>query len=173
MGRGLMILLAASIGLNIFAAGHFTGRLLTDRPSPPPVFDGGGRNGLHDPFRVMRYAEELSPELRDRFRAEIEEQLPVLREEHGRMRGLRRELGVLMTADEWDGEAIAAKLEEIRIAQDRQRDAFNQAFMSAFETLPAAERKLLIETANKRRSERRKKRRERRRDGPPPPPPSE
>jgi len=163
MGRGLIILLVASLGLNIFAIGHLSGRLIAaGKPPQADRIERGKHRGFHDPFHVMRYAKELSPELRETFRAEIKEQLPALREHHEQMRSLRRELGLLMSADEWDGDAVAAKLNEIRETQDRQRDAFNQAFMNAFETLPAEQRKLLIDTANERRAERRKERRERR-----------
>lgn len=159
MGRGLIALLVVSLGLNIFALGHFSGRMIAgDKPPSREHIERGHRGKFSDPFHVMRYADELSPELRERFRAEIRKELPSLRDHHQQMRALRRELGALMSADEWDGEAVAAKLNEISETQDRQRDAFNRAFMSAFEALPAEERKLLIDTANKRRSERRRMR---------------
>ncbi len=173
MGRGLIILLVASLGLNIFAAGHFAGKMISGPPrGKPPMERSGGRGGFDDPFHVMRYADELSPELRAAFRGEIEQQLPVLRGEHKRMRGLKRELGALMSAEVWDGEAVTAKLNEIHAAQERQRAAFNEAFVNAFETLPAAERKMLIDTANQRRAERRRlyKKRKKGDDHRPPPP---
>ena len=172
MGRGLIVLLVVSLGLNIFALGHFSGRLIAgNKPPSREHIERGHRGKFSDPFHVMRYADELSPELRQRFRAEIKNELPSLREHHSEMRQLRRELGALMSADEWDGDAVAAKLNEISETQDRQRDAFNRAFMSAFETLPADQRKLLIDTANKRRAERRRLRKLRHgeRDHRPPP----
>ncbi|WP_425407724.1 periplasmic heavy metal sensor [Hyphococcus sp.] len=179
MGRGLIILLVASLGLNIFAFGHFSGRILAgDKPPPSRShIEHGSRGGFDNPFRLMRYADELSPELREAFRAEIKKELPALREQHDRMRELRRQLSALISADTWDGAAVAAKLEEIRTAQDRQRDAFNRAYVGAFETLPADQRKLLVERAKERRDERRRKRKMRRdgdarhdqrSDGPPP-----
>ena len=174
MGRGLIILLVASLGLNIFAAGHFAGKTLSGPPKDkPPMERSGGRGGYDDPFHVMRYADELSPELRETFRGEIKQQLPVLRGEHKRMRSLKRELGVLMSAPAWDGDAVNAKLNEIHEAQERQRAAFNVAFVNAFETLPADQRKMLIDTANERRAERKRLRKKRRKgdhDQRPPPP---
>ncbi len=184
MGRGVIIGLAAllfvSVGLNIFALGHVSGRLIAG-PPPQHQHDGrhGPRGGFEDPFKIMRYAEDLSPELRDKFRGAFREQLPAMRETHREMGALRRELGVLMSAEEWDDAAIKAKLDEIRAVQDSQYDAFNDAFIGAFKSLPAAERKRLIDTANERRAERRKKWKERHDDrrGPPPddapPPPPE
>lgn len=173
MGRGLIVLLVASLGLNIFAVGYLSGRILAgDKLAghrPPPIEREHRGGAFEDPFRIMRYAEELSPELRDSFREAFREQLPALREEYRAMRGLRRELGALMSAEVWDSAAISAKLEEIRAAQDRQHDAFNSAFMSAFERLPAAERKRLIDTANMRRKEIHKRfKRDGHPDGPPP-----
>lgn len=172
MGRGLIILLVASLGLNIFAIGHMSGRFIAGDP-PPPKSDGHHRSGLDDPFKLMRYAEELSPELREGFRGEFKKQLPVLREEHHRMRELRDELGTLMSADPWDGEAINAKLDEIREIQDRKYVFFNKAFVNAFEKLPAAERARLIEAADARRKEYKKRRHNKKRekeDRPPVPP---
>lgn len=187
MGRGVVIGLAAllflSLAVNIFALGHISGRMIAGGDGPPPHHTGerGPRGGFEDPFKIMRYAEELSPELRERFRSAFREQLPVMRSSHGEVGALRRELGVLMSAQEWDEAAISAKLKEIDVVQQRQRDAFNQAFMSAFESLPVEERKRLIDTANERRAERRKKWKDGRmeRRGPPlgkasaPPPPDE
>lgn len=156
MGRGLIILLIASLGLNIFAVGHLSGLMIAGGP-PKPRAESHHRSGLDDPFKLMRYAEELSPELRDQFRDEFKKQLPKMREDHRQVRALRRELGVLMSADPWDREAVNAKLDEIRALQDQKFVYFNEAFVNAFETLPAAERKRLIDAANAKRLERKKK----------------
>jgi uncharacterized membrane protein len=180
MGRGVIagfvalgVLLFASVAVNVFILGHLSGRMLAgpmfSGHRPPPIERDHRSGQFEDPFRIMRYADELSPELRDSFREAFREQLPALREEYRAMRGLRRELGALMSAEVWDSAAIGAKLQEIRAAQDRQHDAFNSAFMSAFETLPAAERKRLIDAANERRKEHRKRIKFGGGEGPPPP----
>ncbi len=165
MGRGVVIALGAllfvSLGLNLFTLGHMSGRMIAGHHGPDSG-ERGPRGGFEDPFAIMKYADELSPELREKFRGSFREELPSLREEHRKMGGLRRELGVLMSAEVWDSAAIAAKLDEINAAQDRQHEAFNSAFMSAFETLPAAERKRLIDTANERRHKRHGRWKERR-----------
>ncbi|GJL92799.1 periplasmic heavy metal sensor [Hyphococcus sp.] len=178
MGRGVIAALVAmgallfvSLGFNVFTLGHMSGRMIAGHP-PQEKSERGSRGGFEDPFRILTYADELSPELRERFREAFREELPTLREEHHNMKGLRRELGVLMSAEVWDREAIAAKLDEISAAQERKYDVFNEAFLSAFESLPAAERKRLIDTANQRRAEHHKKRRKDRGDehrDPPPP----
>jgi uncharacterized membrane protein len=164
------VVLFVSVGFNVFTLGHMSGRMLAGHP--PPQHERGSRSGFEDPFRILTYAEELSPELREKFREAFRKELPALREEQRRMGGLRRELGVLMSAEVWNSEAIAAKLDEISAAQDRKHDVFNDAFLSAFESLPAAERKRLIDTANQRREEghkrRHKERGDKHRDPPPP-----
>jgi uncharacterized membrane protein len=181
MGRGLAITLGAvlflSLAFNVFAFGFFSGRMLAGFNGPPPrpaIEERAPRLAFEDPFRIMRYAEELSPELRDEFRASFREQLPQMREAHGEMRKLREELSVLMTADEWDDAAIDAKLGEIRAVENGQQAAFTEAFVEVFKSLPAAERKALIEEAKARHKERRKRWKEQHgdrgpgRDGPPP-----
>jgi len=179
MGRGVIaalvamgVLLFASLAVNVFTLGHMSGRMIAGH-KPPPQHERGNRGGFEDPFRILTYADELSPELREKFRAAFREELPTLREEHRRMGGLRRELGVLMSAQTWDRDAIAAKLEEISAAQDRKYDVFNEAFLSAFESLPAAERKRLIDTANQRREEAHKRRHKERGDKHRDPPPQD
>lgn len=178
MGRGVIIALAVglfiSLGFNVFTLGHMSGRMIAGHP-PSEKSERGPRGGFEDPFKIMRYADELSPELRERFREAFREELPALRAEYRAIGGLRRELGVLMSAEDWDSGAIAAKLDEIIAAQDHQHELYNGAFLSAFESLPAAERKRLIDTANERRAERRKKRHKDRGDKhrDPPPPRSE
>lgn len=192
MGRGLAIALGAlllvSVGLNVFALGHVSGRMLAGHPPAKVNFaDGGPRGGFHDPFRIVREAEELSPELGKRFRESFREQLPQMRETHEKMRTLREEIAALMSADEWDAAAIAAKLDEIRAVEDSQQKAFSDGFLDVFSSLPAAERKALIEAAKERRKERHLRWKERREgpggdmppEGPegegfgPPPPPEE
>lgn len=189
MGRGLAIalvtLLFISVGLNVFALGHVSGRMLAGHPPANLRFADGGPGGFHDPLRIVREAEELSPELGKRFRESFREQLPQMRETHGKMRALRAEIAALMSADEWDSAAIAAKLDEMRAVEDRQRKAFSDGFIEVFSSLPAEERKALIETANERRKERMMRWKDRREDpvggmpsegpegegfGPPPPP---
>ena len=191
MGRGLAIALVAllfvSVGLNVFALGHVSGRMIAGHPPATVRFtDGGPRGGFQDPFRIVREAEALSPELGKRFRESFREQLPQMRETHEKVRTLRKELGALMSADVWDAAAIRAKLDEIRAVEVSQQKAFSDGFLDVFSSLPADERKALIEAANERRKERHMRWKERREGpggdmptpegdgfGPPPPPEGE
>lgn len=165
MGRGIIIaLLVVSLGLNVFALGHFSGRMIGGHRAPPGIEQDSGP-GLEDPFRILRYAGDLSPELRDTVRDAFRSQLPQIRDEHKTTRLLRRQLSDLMAADAWDGAAVEAKLAEIRASQNRQQDALTAAFITAFEKLSPAERKALIEAARQGREAHHKRWRDGR-DGP-------
>lgn len=157
MSRSLIIVLVASLALNVFAGGFIVGRVLAPQPEPPVFAEGPAMRGADNPFRVMRYAEALPRETRMSFREAFRTQLPELRERHREVRRLRVELALLMQADEWDRDAVLAKLEEIDAAQEGQRDAFNAAYVKAFGSLTLEDRRLLIEQAASRRAERRKR----------------
>ena len=110
---------------------------------------------IDNPFALMQFARELPPEIRDGFRSKIRGELPTMREKHRETQKLQGELAVLIASEEWDRAAVTAKLAEIKTVQDHQRDVFGAAFVDALETLPAAERKKLIENARHRERERR------------------
>lgn len=167
MGRGLTIALIASLALNVFAAGFITARIAA--PFGPPHHAGHHR-GFDNPFRLMRNAEALPPDSREAFRAAIEEKLPALRAHHEEMRRQRRALWEALAAQGWDREAIESRMAAIRETQARQREAFDAAFLAAFETLSPEDRETLMKAAEERRMERRKrfKRRLEERDPRPP-----
>ena len=164
MGRGIAIVLAVSLGLNFFMAGY----LLHDvvRPPPPPPFAEDFR-GFNNPRGLIGAARALPPETRRAFRTSFQERLPDMRNQHREMRLRREELRVLIEADEWDADAVAAKMDEIRVLHARQREAFDKAFIDAVGALSGEDRRRMIEDATQMRMERHKKRRGRMK--PPPP----
>lgn len=164
MGRGLIVLLILSLAVNVFAVGFISGRVISGgNQPPPPQIQTGGAN-LQGPMRLMRFAETLPSDLRVAFREKIRAQLPVVREEQRDVRRLRGELANQIAEDEWDRAAVEAIAIEIAEAETRQRAALYTAFIDAFETLPAEERKRFIELEKRRRLDRL------RRLGRPPPP---
>lgn len=171
MGRGLIIgLLVVSAALNIFFVGVHSGRLLHGALPQKPAHEKIRIAEPDNPFRVLRHAEELSPESREKFRLAVKSALPSARENYQETKRLRKELSDLLLADEWDRETVAAKMEEIQALQVSQRAAFDKAFLDALETLTADERRQLMKAAEDHRLERRerfKKRMDERR-GPPP-----
>ncbi len=163
MGRGLIIALIASLAANLFAVGFISGRLISDEPRSPHA-ERGGPGRIDNPLGLMNHARDLQPEMREAFRDKIRAKLPALREQHRLTHKLRQELAMLIKAEEWDRGAITAKLDEIKTAQDRQREVFNAAFIDAFETLPPEERRRLIEVAANRHKDRGALRERRRHD---------
>jgi len=150
-------MLIASLALNVFAVGFFSGRVISHDGQPPHA--GPGQVGRMDnPFALMHYARDFPPEIRRDFRGEIRNKLPALREQHRKTQMLRQELAALIGAEVWDRDAVTAKFEEIKAAQDLQHDEFGAAFIDALETLPAAERRKLMENSNKRDMRRRRPR---------------
>ena len=154
MGRGLMIVLVASLGLNIFAVGFLSGRVLNDEragpPGPPP-----GR-GAEQSFRLMHYTDALPHERREEFRKAFRTQLPAIRDDFQEMRRLRVELSALLGADEFDRTAVEAKFDALHAIQERQQAAFGNAFLDAFETLTPEEREMLKDAAHDRRGKTRR-----------------
>ena len=161
MGRGLIVLLFASLALNIFAIGFFSGRAIIDDRKPPMA---GREHGtpVDSPFVLMKFSRNLPPDARDAFRSKIRGKLPTLRERHRDTQDLQKELAALIAADEFDRDAVAAKFSEIKSVHVNQRDAFNAAFIDALATLSAEERRVLVETAKEERGKRRRNFRDRR-----------
>ena len=163
MGRGLTILLIASVLLNIFGVGFISGRMLDHEPRrPPEIMRSGGHTS---PFRLMRHAEELPPEKRDAFRGVIKAGLPSARESHESVKRLQGELSQLFASDELDRDAISVKMTEIRNEQARQREVFDIILVEAMDTLTAQERRLMIKAANERRQKFRERRGRKRHHG--------
>ena len=160
MGRGLIVLLFASLALNIFAVGFFSGRVIIDDRKPTMAGPDRG-SPVDSPFVLMKFARELPPETREEFRSIIRGKLPSLRQRHRNTQGLQQELVALISADEFDRDAVAAKFSEIKSVHVTQRDAFNAAFIDALAVLSAEERRLLVETAKTERHKRRRNFRDR------------
>lgn len=162
MGRGLIIALVASVALNVFAVGFFSGRVLNDKgpfTGPPPQEHEAGPP---IPFRMMHIADALPPERRDEFRKAFRAKLPAMRDHFREMKELGNELSGLLAAENWDRASIEAKHAELNDLRDRQADAFMEAFLDAYETLTPEERAMLKAAADERRSKRRKFRSHRR-----------
>ncbi len=152
MGRGVMIALFVSLGLNIFAVGYLSGRVLNDEGAGPPP-PKQGRQEMPS-FRLIHYADALPSERRREFREAFQTQLPAMRDGFQEMRQLRGELTTLLGAEEFDRAAVAAKFEEIEQLRDQQQAAFGKAFLDAFEILTPEERIMLRDAVNERRSKR-------------------
>ncbi len=161
MGRGVIILLAASLGLNFLVFGYLLNDWVDRAPPQPPA--AADFRGFDTPRALVGVTNALPPDSRRAFRAAFRQRLPDMRAHHREMRGVRLELRDLLEADEWDGEAVAAKMAEIQTLRARQHEAFDEAFLAAVNTLSAEDRRRMIEYAEERRAARR----EQRKFGPP------
>lgn len=157
MGRGVVIVLAVSLGLNFLIAGYLLNDAIDgDRASPPPVSEF---RGFGNPRGLIGAARVLPRESRRAFREAFRERLPDMRAHHGEMRALRRDMNALIEAKDWDGAAVAAKMKEIRDVRARQQQAFDAAFFAALQTLSSEERQAMTAFAEQRRKDRRGDRR--------------
>lgn len=157
MGRGVIIALAVSMGVNFFVAGFLLHDRIDREPPPPPAHTE--LRGFDNPGRLMRFAGALPPDSRREFRAAIRVRLPDMRAQHREIRKSRDELRVLIESERWDGDAVKAKMDEIRTLREKQLATFDTAFADALGVLSAEERRFLVETAQERQNERRGRRR--------------
>ena len=180
----LITILVASLALNVFAVGFFSGRLI-NHDGPPMKHEMTGRGSSMNPsFRLMHFSDSLPSERRDEFRKAFREKLPAMRGDFQEMKQLRQEVSRLLGEETWDRSAIQAQFDQLQSLQQRQQQAFSTAFLDAFETLTPEERQMLREAAEKRNTGRHKRRggkwrkhggdrRGHQSDMPPPPPEEE
>ena len=152
MGRGVIIVLAASLGLNFLIAGYLLNDIVDrDRASPPAAAEF---RGFNNPRGLVGAARVLPPDSRRAFRAAFRDRLPDMRAHHREMRALRGDMKALIEADEWDGAAVAAKMKEVREVRARQQQAFDEAFFAALQTLSSEDRKAMTAFAAQHRKDR-------------------
>lgn len=156
MGRGVIILLAVSLGLNCLVAGYFLNDALDGKGKPPHA--AAEFRGFDNPRSLVGVANALPPESRRQFRAAFRPHVAMMRDNHRQVRALRQEMRVLVEAEEWDSAAVASKMEEIRVARTRQQEEFDKAFVAAISTLSAEDRQRMIAFAEERRREHRRRR---------------
>ena len=155
MGRGVMIALAVSLGLNFFAGGFLLRDVLReDAPlamvQPDAALEGAGA--------LRRAVTALPPESRRQLRREMRGALPDMRARQRALQERRKELRALFQVDEWDDAAVSAKMSEIRTLRAEQSEAFDQALARALSALSAEDRRRMIERAEERREVRRRHR---------------
>ncbi len=158
MGRGITIALLLSLALNVFAIGFVSGRFLTsDHPSPEPA---PIHHRTDNPMSIMRHAKDLPPESREAFRNTIRAEIPKLRAQQRRIRGLQRAYYKTLLAEEWDREAVETALHNLQEARDQGRAQIDNAFLDALESLEPEERILLLKRAAADRGRREDRRRQ-------------
>ena len=140
MGRGLIILLLASLAANVFLGGFVAGRYLGKPPhhgSPP-----------------LERMESLSPEARAAVRDVFQSRRDSFREHRLERRELQRALYDAMIAEPFDREKVEAAMAALRQARDNQHQSQNKVLLDALENLSAEDRKALADMQNERRQRR-------------------
>jgi len=145
VGRGLMIVLAASLACNVFLGGFVAGRMIGKPPPGPP-------RGELEMERIFGASEVLSEEGRKAFRGVFFESRDALRESRRKVREARRSMSESLNTQPWDDEAIDQAIADFHAAQDAHRTVQTALFVEAFKVLSIEDRKALMEhQARKRR----------------------
>lgn len=133
--RTLAVLLAASLGVNVFLAGTIAGRLGAQRAHGGP-FAGPAADTL------IRFVPEHG---RRAMREQLREQRPELREEHREMSRLHRRIGEELQREQPDRQVLADLHAELRAVQGKIGDALHGAFLDSVLAMPQAERQAMVE----------------------------
>ena len=168
--RTLAVLLALSLGANLFLIGGIAGRMSGHRhghPMPPPIFGLGGP-GMESGLRHMPSAG------REHLRGMLRERRPELRAEHEALRKLHRRIAKELGRESPDRAAIERSFEEIRSRTLEIEKSVQAAFLdSALAMEPAARQQMLDAMLEHRKGQRWKGPGRGMPPGPPPAPPSE
>jgi len=154
--KAVSIALALSLAANVFLGGFVAGRM---HGGPPPGPQPFGRPAGGEAMMLLRAAAE-QPEIREKFERQFSGQRGKMRADFEELSRLRRALGEALAADPFiraDAEAAAAALSAFN-AQREQRGA--EFLIDVFETLPAQDRRAIVE----KRAQHQKRREERLRD---------
>lgn len=133
--RTLAVLLAVSLGANVFLAGAIAGRLGAWHAH-------GGPPGAPAADTLIQFVPEQG---RRAMRAQLHEQRPELLEEHKEMSRLHRRIGEELQRAQPDRKALADLHAELRALQGKIEEALQGAFLDAVLAMPQAERQAMVE----------------------------
>jgi len=145
--RTLAVLLAVSLGINLFLAGGVAGRLSArhhDGPPPLPLLGLGGP-GMESGFRF------IPREGREHMRDVLHERRPELRAEHKALRELHRAIATELAKATPDRALIEGKFGEIRGKTLKIEESMQAAFLDAALAMDPAARQRMLEAMRERR----------------------
>ena len=154
MARGMKIALMLSLIFNVFAIGVFAGQYFADGQRESAAVP----RSIGNPMRMMRYARELPPESKEKFREVLRADIPELREKRDELRALQRVYDNALQAKTWNRAAVETALHDVQTARAEIRTLIDKTFIDAVETLSHEDRALLRETERKRRGNRERRR---------------
>jgi uncharacterized membrane protein len=139
--RTLAVLLAVSLGLNLFLAGGIAGRFSAGHrgePGPSPMLGLGGP-GMDSGFRF------IPREGREHMRSALRERRPGLRDEHEALRRLHREIADELRREAPDRALIERRFEEIRGKSLAIEQSLQAAFLDAALSMDPVERTRMLD----------------------------
>ena len=153
MDRKLIIALAISLAANVFVGGIFLGSTLRGAP-PDPVSIEASPVGELRPQPVFRIVQQLPPESRRHFRRAFRNELPEMRDTNRELRRVRRELAIIVQAEEWDEAAVQEKFTEMRELRHEQAKRFESALIEALGELSREDRQRVLRAIGERERQR-------------------
>lgn len=159
MGRGLIVILVASLAANIFLGGFVVGRLVNE-PADKAVHSADARverRGGPD-----RNLEALSPEGREAFRAVFENRREMRAAGREEREALQQNLRAAMVADPFDRNQVEEAMAALADVRNKRHLHQNENLLDALEKMSVADRQI-IAARHGRRGDRRGDRRHRRR----------
>jgi uncharacterized membrane protein len=145
--RKLAIVLAISIGFNLFLGGAIASAWLVKRQygdAPPP------RAGMAGDFDFRGGLAALGGEARPLAREIRREYAPRLREAGQAMHDARREVGGMLRADEIDTAELDKALAELRKRADEAQMVMHGVLMEAMMNLTPEQRRIFLKAAMQR-----------------------
>lgn len=143
VARKLAIVLAVSLGLNLFLGGMIASAWISrqverERPAGPAL---SGKFDFRAGLEVLgTAARPMAREIRREFG-------PRLRESGGEVRIARRRVGDLMRAGELDTQALEAAFRDLRQATDAAQAVMHQALLETMERLSPEQRRAFLDAA--------------------------
>jgi len=129
--KRLTIGLVISLGLNLLIIGFIAARATDHHWRPGPDFSVG------------TIAEQLSPESRDALRESMRAHRDDIRAGFRGMRDARRQVRDLLTAEDFNRDAVDQAFADVRAQHDRIQIAMQQAFIDAASQMPREDREHL------------------------------
>ncbi|HZW15864.1 MAG TPA: periplasmic heavy metal sensor [Brevundimonas sp.] len=145
--RTLMIVLAASVAINLFALAAGA-TLLIGRANVEHRIEAQHSSPRSHPF--MTVVEGLDPEVRDRVRAALRASALTARPDFDEMRRKRREAIDLSRSPDFDPARVSALLEESRVAELRGRARIEADAVAVLQTLDPDDRAALSQILTRR-----------------------
>lgn len=135
MSRRLRLLLILSLVLNLFVFGAIVGgAIIWHRAQQSPPAAALGRPA------IRQAAAALAPEYRRQFRKAFRATAQALRPDVQAAREARQDVAALLSARDYDGQALEAAIRRAREADLRVRVALETRVVAFVQTLPADQR---------------------------------